>query len=566
MSLESTAAAVLPRRTLLAAGAVAGGAVLAPALAATDADAASAPSPSPSPVTAVTFAAGELPLRESEEIQGDILAGFRKDHVQLLLLTFTAPQAARDWLRTLLPQLATTRQVASFNQAFSQQRRTRGGADPAAMSAQWTGLSLTHAGLAVLAGREPLPGAATGGTAEAFRQGPAARAALLGDTGDSAPDNWLFGAPGAAPVHAVLTLAADHPGELAAALEAQRLAAAQADIAITFQQEGAALPGSLAGHEHFGYRDGISQPGVRGFDPLDPDCPDQVQGSPGTRVVPAGEFVVGRPRAVGHPGAVDLPAWMLNGSFQVVRRLAQDVPAWRTQLQTRLATLVAAGVAPADAPPEWLGARLVGRWPSGAPVGACPFADPLPDPGKPADNDLNYADDPQGWATPLFSHVRKGNPRDGLVVQPGARPLAQSAIDVHRIIRRGVPFGPAFDPAFGPAAEAAPDGSATPRGLIFICHQADLVDQFEFLQRLWFDEQDFPPNRTPKPGGDTVIGPDTHVAFETPTGASSSRVTPLDFTRCVRTEGTVYAFSPSLTALRELADGRLDTSPLTHAG
>lgn len=562
----------LSRRGLLAAAAVAGGVALAPAPLAHAASAAGELSPT-----------GDLPLRLSEEIQGDVLAGFRKDHVHLLLLTMTDPAAARDWLRALLPQLATTRQVASFNEKFSQSRAESGGIDPAGMSALWAGLSLSHPGLALLAGQDPLPGGAAG-TAEAFRQGPAERADLLGDTGESAPEGWLFGAPGTPVVHAVLTLAADHPGKLAAALDRQRAAAGQAGIRIAFQQDGATLPGPAAGQEHFGYQDCISQPGVRGFDPAEPGRPEQVAGRPGSRLLPAGKFVVGRGRTGGRP--TGLPAWALDGSFQVVRRLAQDVPGWLNQVETQLAVLKAAGAAPADAPREWLGARLVGRWPSGAPVARCPYADPGRGAARSdaersdaarsdaarasadrtgADdfgfdfNDFGFAEDPQGWTTPLFSHLRKSNPRDGLVLQPGGRPLAAGELDAHRIIRRGLPYGPAHTPG----ADSGPHGPRTPRGLLFVSYQADLVDQFEFIQRRWIDDQDFPPKRTPKPGADPVLGPDGPVAFETPSGAFSSQVIPLYFHRFVRTEGALYTFTPSLTVLRRLAEGHLDTTPLS---
>ncbi|MBT2477525.1 hypothetical protein [Streptomyces sp. ISL-94] len=56
-------------------------------------------------------AAVPLPLRESTEIQGEILAGFKKDHVTLLFLQFGDAAAARGWLGETTPQLATTQQA-----------------------------------------------------------------------------------------------------------------------------------------------------------------------------------------------------------------------------------------------------------------------------------------------------------------------------------------------------------------------------------------------------------------------------------------------------------------------
>jgi hypothetical protein len=72
----------------------------------------------------------DLALRESTEIQGDVLAGFKKDHVQLLFLKFDDATRARTWLRRLKPRIATTRQVAAFNAAFSTARRNTGGGRP----------------------------------------------------------------------------------------------------------------------------------------------------------------------------------------------------------------------------------------------------------------------------------------------------------------------------------------------------------------------------------------------------------------------------------------------------
>lgn len=73
----------------------------------------------------------DLRLRESDEIQGDILAGFKKDHVTLLFLKFEDAPKARAWLKALTPKIATTRQVATFNAAFSAARRPPAATTPA---------------------------------------------------------------------------------------------------------------------------------------------------------------------------------------------------------------------------------------------------------------------------------------------------------------------------------------------------------------------------------------------------------------------------------------------------
>ncbi|MFJ5552752.1 Dyp-type peroxidase [Streptomyces sp. NPDC093225] len=538
------------RRTVVRAG---GGAAAALAVGnAAPAEAAPAVAAPTTPTAPGPKAAGqELPLRTDTTTQGDILAGFRKDQACLFLIRFGEVDAARGWLRALLPELSSTEQVAQFNTRFSRARRLRSGADPTTMSALWTGLSLTHAGLGHLAQADPFPAVARGGTAEAFRDGPAARAERLGDTGTSAPESWLFGAA-ADGVHAVLTLASDTPDVLSQVAARHRDALQGAGAEVVFRQDAATLPGALRGHEHFGFLDAISQPGVRGFHPADA-AGTGVEGKPGTRLLPAGEFIVGQERVGQRPAG--LPAWATGGSFQVVRRLAQDVPGWWSQARVLLKQLQKSGAAPADADVRWLAARFVGRWPGGAPVATCPMAEKPVPPGADAGNDFDFHDDPDGLTTPLFAHIRKTSPRGGLVTRPGRPPLAASALDSRRIIRRGIPYGPPH----------RDDSSPTPRGLVFVSYQADLVEQFEFIARQWGNNEGFPPGRQPQPGADTVIGTSSPVAFES-ASPSGGRATTLDFQRFVRTEGAVYAFTPSIPTLRALAGGSLDTAIEVHPG
>ncbi|MFJ4192403.1 Dyp-type peroxidase [Kitasatospora sp. NPDC089509] len=479
---------------------------------------------------------GDLPLRNSDDIQGDVLAGFRKDQASFLMLGFRDATTARAWLGRVLPEIASTRQVAAFNTQFSEARKQAGGHDPLGLVADWTGLSLTYRGLTLLAGKEPFP--RTG--ADAFRQGPAKRSKDIGDIETSAPQNWLFGAPSGPVIDAVLTLASDDPAHLANTVHRHRKLAGDNCVSVFFQQDGATLPGSLRGHEHFGFADGVSQPAVRGFDAADPNGHDAL-GRPGTRILPPEQFVVG---ANGVRPA--LPRWATNGSFQVIRRLAQNVPGWRAQLGPQLAALKKAGAAPAAVTDGWLAARLVGRWPSGTPVARCPLADVPPAAGATADNSIDFHDDQAGLITPLFSHLRKTNPRAGLAQRDDGS-LDFKIADERRLIRRGIPFGPAFDPA----AAQGTKGTDAPRGLVFVSYQADLERQFEFLQRSWINNANFPQNQS---GADPVIGKRGDVRFDTARGS-----VPLTFDAFVRTEGALYAFTPAITTLRELVAGRLDT-------
>ncbi|MFF2038970.1 Dyp-type peroxidase [Kitasatospora sp. NPDC058170] len=496
--------------------------------------------------------ATDLRLRQSDEIQGDIVAGFKKDNVTLLFLKFEDAARARTWLRALAPQIATTRQVADFNEAFSEARRSSGGDDPKTLKATWLGVSFTYEGLRQLSATDPFEQAPpTGSGLEAFKEGSAKRAGALGDTGDNSPENWLFGNGRTQPVHAVLTIASDTEADLAAAVTAQRESAAESRIVIIFQQNAKTLLGSRRGKEHFGFKDGISEPGVRFFDRPSAARPEEVDGHPGTRIIPAGEFVVGEEPA---PGSfTDFPEWARNGSFQVVRRLSQDVPGWWSQISVKLKELKQAKAVPDTATAEWLAARLVGRWRSGAPVCKHQDRDVPFDPTASSDNDFDFRDDLEGLATPLFSHLRKSSPRAGLQApNPSRPPFDAKDLDGRRIMRRGAPYGHPFDPA-----SEGPGGPDDPRGLLFVCYQADIARQFEFIQADWIDQPDFPPGRNPQPGKDPVITEADSVDFESRGPDGAIRHTPLSFQQFVQTQGSVYAFAPSVSTLRALADGRL---------
>ncbi|MFH8774768.1 Dyp-type peroxidase [Streptomyces sp. NPDC017958] len=494
-----------------------------------------------------------LPLRDSAEIQGDILAGFKKDYMTLLFLQFGDMTAARNWLAELIPSIATTEQVAQFNQKFHDARVNSQGDDPKNLKATWVGLSLTYPGIQFLTGNDKVfDKVPTGTTVQAFVQGSAVRAEALGDTGCNDPKRWIFGSEQKPPIHAVLTIAADLRGDHDTEVTRQTEAASRAGVLIVHPQSGATLPGKRKGKEHFGFKDGVSEPFVVGF-----DDPEEAEGA---RMIPAGQFVLGADQETPLPKGV--PDWMKYGSFQVVRRLGQDVPGWWAQVNSELAKLREAKVVDENTKSEWLGARLVGRWRCGASIAKYP--DAAPPPGTKPDNDLSFKDDPHGITTPLFSHLRKTAPRDGLV--DGGELVDEKFMDLRRIIRRGIPYGAPFDPANEDGG--GPDES---RGLLFVCYQADLRQQFEFIQTDWINDPNFPHDRKPKPGPDPMVsgmlpGVTTgEIAFESHSNINGDRKTTiLSFKPFVTTEGSVYAFSPSLTTLRGLSRGRLEGA--TSAG
>jgi len=504
-----------------------------------------------------------LPLRANTDIQGDILAGFKKDHVSLLFLQFDDPARARSWLADLAPRIATTKQVAEFNERFSAARRSSGGDDPEALNATWLGVSLTYSGLRLLSGEpEPIPVAPPGTTLEAFVHGAAARARDLGDIEDSGTDCWLFGHERGRTVHAVLTLASDTAGGLREAVDEQREAATRASALLVFQQNAATLAGERRGHEHFGFKDGVSQPGIRSINPPDDPIANPNQGHPGQDLLHPGEFVLGYPTQIPivdpdvdgpnpnpGPNSASGPAWTDNGSYLVFRRLAQDVPAFHNQ--------VAALAAAHGMHPDLVGAKLVGRYQSGCPLEArafqpSPFHVSSTDPERfqpgvadsdALNNNFEFGDDLLGQVCPMASHIRKAYPRD----EPTpAAPNSEPETQTHRLLRRGIPFGRSFGaPVGGDAGD--------PRGLVFQCYQKSIANQFEFVQQSWVNNASFPPGANGGvPGEDPIIAQSVSGPFQL--DPSKPNIAVKHF---VTTTGGEYFLTPSISTLQKIGSGAI---------
>jgi Dyp-type peroxidase family len=472
----------------------------------------------------------------ADEIQGNVLPGFNKDFQRLLFLRVTDVLSAKRWLASLVEPLATMREVTQFNALF-RAMRVRRGREVQGLSATWVNIAFTFVGLRKLTPAAALAPSAGGFPFGAFRAGIAARSEAIGDPSDPASaghvSRWKIGGPGREP-DALLIVASDlremidvEIATLFSLPVAKQLttpgALAAHGLELLHEETGAPLP--QRGHEHFGFRDGISQPGVRGRlseedgfitprlltrdDPL-----ANAYGKLGQLLIAAGEFIVGYRRQHDQDLLASLdplpaqPDWTRNGSFLVFRRLRQDVAKFRRFLIAAAANL-ASKPGWEGATPERLAALLVGRWPSGAPVLRTPAAD---NPALGADDFANnhflfIEDSPSatvvhegatitvpgakadssGHVCPFAAHIRKANPRD--ISSESGSSLTR------RLLRRGSPYGPPFP-------DGATEDDGQDRGLLFLAYTASIESTFEVLQKAWANQID-----QPEPGGhDAIIG------------------------------------------------------------
>ncbi len=348
--------------------------------------------------------------------------------------------------------------------------------------------------------------------------------------GESAPKGWVLGGTSNPEVHIVLSLFTDehHRARREPLSATLRERFTHHGLTEVWSADADALAG---GRVHFGYRDGIAQP--------------RIDGAPGRQPAdmqpsaPAGDFLLGAGHlnsyGGNHLGAI--PARLGdNATYAAFRVLEQDCGAFEAMLDTWSARF---GV-----DRERLAAKLMGRWRSGASLMTHPGG---PDP-VPADAELNrfdyapsdeapmYINDADGERCPIGSHVRRLNPRSS---------PAMGVRGTRRVLRRGMPYGPPFDPR-QPADEIE-------RGLIglFLC--GDLELQYEFVLRVWANQDlgaaGLRGTREPFIGAQ----PDSGGIFRVPMAERSGSLLLSGLPTLTRTRGSVYCLMPGLGGIRELA-------------
>ncbi|GGS59147.1 Dyp-type peroxidase [Streptomyces cinerochromogenes] len=377
----------------------------------------------------------------------------------------------------------------------------------------WVAVAFTHQGLRALG----VPQESLDSFPQAFREGMAARAELIGDVGENAPAHWE--APfGSGDVHIALSALASDAGRLNRELgRAQAAYRGTPGVQVIWEQDVHQLP---TGRTTFGFRDGISHPNIEGV------------GLPGSNPqeapIKAGEFILGYPDETGNLPPMPSPDVLgRNGTYVAVRKVHTNVAAWRRYLRDNSSSAEEEAL---------LAAKMVGRWPSGAPLTLTPEHD---DPELAADPDrvnnfLYREHDDRGLRCPAGAHIRRNNPRDATIIG-NAR--------MHRIIRRGTTYGP-------PLPEGVLEDDGADRGLVGVFIGAHIERQFEFIKSEWVNDGNF----IGYPGEqDPVAGHHGGTGSVTIPGKPVRRRL-RNLPSFVVTRGGEYCFVPGLRALRWLAE------------
>lgn len=374
-------------------------------------------------------------------------------------------------------------------------------------------------------------------------------------------DNWKFGTPND-PLDYLFILGSDSIANLQS--KNHLILDFLGDcIRVTYSELCSKLPNDI---EHFGFKDGISQPAVRGkinettyFATRTIDSNDHrsaLFAKPGQPLIWPGQFIFGYPVQTKNPAVAgedrnNSPQWSKNGSFLVLRRLNQDVPLFQKTMQNLSETI--SSNYDITVSTDELMAKSVGRWKDGTPLTVSPSA-----PDQALSNDLNrinnfnfsavkktkvnsndgfktapaVTSDIQGNNCPHFAHIRKVNPRsDGT-------DIGTEETNKKLILRRGIPFGSLYE-------EGAEE---IERGLLFMAYQTSIKDQFEFIQRNWANSL----TRPSVAGNDFIIGQPENDKKRAEVKLQSKKIRMETDEEWIFTTGGEYLFTPGLKGLKKL--------------
>lgn len=486
------------------------------------------------------MSSSSLPPLDLKNVQGDILTGGLPKKTETFYFFQIDPAYVRDFrtqLTQLLPLITSTAEVLNDQRpqiAQSKKYAAEQGSDPPLLEISGVNIAFTHKGLILMGIKDEIGDSA-------FDAGMLAGAAALGDKGTTSASgefnpNWVPAFKH--DIHGVILITGDcHETvdrKLAQIENIFYVGAHNALIHEVYRTVGDVRPGKEKGHEHFGFLDGISNPAVQDVD---------TKPIPGQETIPQGIVLLGRKgddTLETPPKPVTRPPWALDGSFLSFRYLFQLVPEFNSFLKRNPIP----EVHPRELGSELLGARLVGRWKSGAPTDITPLHD-NPDLGRDQNrnNDFRFAfpdDQTTQDRCPFAAHIRKMNPRADL------EDISAHATTPRRIVRAGIAFGREVS-----EAEKILHKTLHGRGLLFAAYQSNLVHGFQFLQQSWANNTTFPPKKG-TPGFDPIIGQAPDEGPRTMSGTNPySQTTELPLPEWVVPKGGEYFFSPSIPALKE---------------
>lgn len=415
------------------------------------------------------------------DVQGNILKSHGRDHSVLLFVRWRPEQteAARRWIAAF-----ARRWVTSAARQFDEARHYRQTGEPGPV---FGSVAISRQGYEALGFTGvSLP------TDVPFRMG-MQHDELAADLHDPPVAEWEPGYR--QPCHALISLADDDRERLWHTVD--DLSTDLTSFAEILQRENGFVLRNELGQaiEHFGYVDGLSQPlfashdlqrrreaGER-FDRWDPRAPLNL--------------VLHRDPNGGTADSF--------GSYLVVRKLEQNVRRFNADVRALAERL--------NIDPALAGALTVGRFKDGTPLSEADH------PAGETCNDFNFAADPDGRRCPFQAHVRKTNPRGDTVREAGVSDDEERG---HRLVRRAVSYG----------SDRPDDEPETGSGLLFLCYQASIANQFQFMQSRWANPPHFVRVGT---GTDPLVGqaggPPPWVVLK----------------------GGAYLFAPSLSFLRSLA-------------
>jgi deferrochelatase/peroxidase EfeB len=491
---------------------------------------------------------GSTPVIDPTDVQGVVRFGFGAlTEACYLLVRIRDAAAARAWCA--IAPVATAELLPQLPEVALQ-------------------VGFTYSGLRELG----LPSAVLAGFSAEFRSGMAGeenRSRRLGDVGPSAPDNWFWGSS-TSTVDAVIMLFAK-PGKLAAF----RNTVEDAGWQRAFQLLHCLPTSDLKGHEQFGFTDGVSQPKI------DWDAEMTVNSDEITyrNLIAAGEFLLGYPNEYGkytdrpfldssNPRATDLlPAEDSpdkkdigrNGTYVVMRTLEQDVRGFWKFLDGQTHSDPAAR--------QKLGETMVGRTIDGHPL--VPLS-PVPIEGVSSTDDKNlftFGQDGEEAKCPFGAHIRRANPRNtdfpnrpswfltrvwsmlGFASK-GIRSDIMASARFHRILRRGREYGAGLTPEMAVEDEPADNEK---RGLHFLCLNANITRQFEFVQNAWLMSTKFDGlsgESDPLLGNRTPVGDGRSTDSFTIPQSEGVRHCVAGLPQFITVQGGAYFFLPGIRALR----------------